>query len=146
MDGAKEPTATEVQLNYMACHPITCDPIPWAAITTLLPRLCFGIKSDIIVIAIPRTGIINRKGLLKVEQSNGLVMRAQFGGIRERERGGKKLRKREEEKKTEEEEEFRHHSSESNWERVVGWEKWWWIHPNLYANNSRWKTSWKFWT
>ena len=59
---------------------------------------------------LPRNGIINRKGLLKVEQSKGLVMWAQFGGIRERERGGKKLRGREEEKKTEEEE-FRHHSS-----------------------------------
>ena len=120
MDGAKEPTATNVQLNYMACHPITCDPIPWAAITTLLPRLCFGIRSDAIGITIPRTGIVNRKGLLKVEQSKGLVMRAQwFSGIRDRKRGGKKLRWWEEEKKTEKEK-FRHHSSQSNRER-----EWW---------------------
>ena len=143
MDGAIEPTTIEVQLNYMACHPITCDPIPWATITTLLPRLCFGIRRDTIVMAIPITRIIDRKWLLKVEQSKGLVMRALFGGIREIERGGKKLRGREEEKKTEEQE-FRHHSSQSNGERVMRWEKWWWVHPNLYANDSRWKTSWKF--
>ena len=51
-----------------------------------------------------------------MEQSKGLVMRAQFGGIRER--GGKKLRGHEEEKKIEEEE-LRHHSPQSNRERVM---------------------------
>ena len=110
MDDAKEPAATEVQPNYMACHLITCDPIPWAAITTLLPRLCFGIRRDTIAIAIRRTGIFDRKWLLKLEQSKGLIMRAQwFSEIRKR--GGKKLRAWEEENKTEEE--FRHHSTQN---------------------------------
>ena len=43
-------------------------------------------------------------------------MQAQFGWIRERERGGKKRKAGDEEKRTEEEEWFRHHSSQSNWE------------------------------
>ena len=44
MDGAKEPTGTEVQFNYMACHPITCDPIPFVAITTFLSKTLFWDK------------------------------------------------------------------------------------------------------
>ena len=111
MDDAKEPAATEVQPNYMACHLIIGDPIPWAAITTLLPRLCFGIRHDTIIMAIRRTRIVDREWLLKVEQSKGLVIRAQFGWIRERERGGKKRKTGDEEKRREEEERFRHHSS-----------------------------------
>ena len=118
MDDAKEPAATEVQPNYMACHLIIGDPIPWVAITTLLPRLCFGITHDTIIMAIRRTGIVDREWLLKVEQSKGLVMRAQFGWIREREKRRKKRRAGEKEKRTEEEERFRHHSSQSNWEWI----------------------------
>ena len=116
MDDAKDPIVTKLQPNYMAYHLITGDPIPWAAITTLLPRLYFRIRCDTIGMAIRRTRIVDREWLFKVEQSKGLVTRVQFGWIRERERGGKKWRLGDEEKRIEEEEEFRHHSSQSNWE------------------------------
>ena len=86
MDGSKEPTATEVELNHMASHQITNDPIPRAAITTLLPILCFRKRREFAVIVL----ILDGKLFLKLEKSKALAMRADFGGIRERETGRKK--------------------------------------------------------
>ena len=43
MNGAIEPTATEVEANNMACGLVTHDPIPTTAVLIFLPRGCLWI-------------------------------------------------------------------------------------------------------